>query len=103
MLCSTHIIAINIDLIEKLDSNSVVSSLAEVHSVLKVAAAKVKAHCHVLRTVLQTFVVSSNVCIQQLFMINALFFHPFNHGLGAKIGKEGIVELNITYPKITVR
>ena len=52
---------------------------------------------HILRTALQAVVVRLDVGIQECIVVDPAFFHAFDHGFGAEVCEEGVVELDVTY------
>ena len=52
---------------------------------------------HILRTAFQAVVVRLYVGIQEYIVVDTAFFHAFDHGFGAEVCQEGVVELDVAY------
>jgi len=65
-------------------------------SALEIPAAEVETNGHVCWAVFEYLVVSSNIGVEDCGMVDALLFHALKHGLGAEVGEQRVVELNIS-------
>ena len=52
---------------------------------------------HILRTAFQAVIVRLYVGIQECIVVDPAFFHAFDHGFGAEVCEEGVVELDVAY------
>lgn len=62
----------------------------------EVPATQVETNDHVSWTILQTVIVCLDIEVQESLMVDTSLLHPFNHGLGAEIRQQRVVELNVT-------
>lgn len=110
-----EVVRVNIDLLEELDGDAVVATLAEVHTILytswhvirnalsghfknthlEVSTAQVQSDNHVARVFLQAIVVRLDVRIEDRLVVDFRLLHTLDHRLRAEVSQERIIDLDV--------
>jgi hypothetical protein len=57
----------------------------------------VETNRHVTGTALETLVIGSNILVKESRVINLALLHARNHGFGAEVSQQGVIELDVTF------